>query len=96
MKYVPKPFDPVMVTWEDCYNDATETYDSIQGCIDGYKPCIRKSVGFYVGETPQVIIIATDDDRTNDGCVGGPSFIPRGMVKLIESAAPPMAPKRRR
>lgn len=86
--FVPKPFDPVTVLWEDAVTGATEQYNSVQEAIDAYKPCMRKTFGLFIAETEDVVIVATEDDRTDEypSAFGGVTRIPAGMVHAITRA----------
>ena len=83
----PKPFDPVIIVWQDAEKDSNEQYDSIAAALAAYNPCIRRSVGFWVGwgskDGNEAAMIATDDDRTSDfpTACGGISWIPKGMIR---------------
>ena len=39
----PKPYEVVVVTWEDARTDATAQFDSPEAAIASYKPCFRPS-----------------------------------------------------
>ena len=85
------PFTPVCVEWEDACHETSSQYDSIQGCLNAYKPALRKTYGAFVGWARRgkrtALMVATDDDRAEDGdeSVGGPFTIPEGMViNIIE------------
>lgn len=97
-----EPFTPVVAIWEDCYTEAQSQFESPATALAAYKPCIRKSHGLYVGRAMRngrdCVVIATDDDR-NEDCptgIGGPIFIPSGMLIRIEELQRPAVKKRRR
>lgn len=93
----PKPYDLCTVVWEDAYTESSAQYDSPQAAVQAHHAMIRRSVGLFLGRTEEVVVIATDDDRSalNPTAVGGISYIPAGMVKGIETQAPaPKGPKR--
>jgi hypothetical protein len=87
-----KPQDPpieaftiVVVEWEDAYSSAAASYSSPQEALDSHFPLIRRSVGFYLGESKGSVILGTDDDRTGptDGSCGGRMGIPKSLVSKI-------------
>lgn len=80
---LPEPYEPVVILWEDCVA-RPEQHETIGGAMKAYVPFVRKSIGFYVGQTEQVLVIATDDDRANNAAVASCSYIPAGMVRGIE------------
>jgi len=98
----PQPFTPVSITWEDATTEASAQYDSIVSCLRSYKPTIRKTYGLWVGmgekDGRQCVLLATDDDRSEDcpESVGGISYIPKGMVIKIEVMKPAPPAKRKR
>ena len=79
-------FEPVVVTWEDAMAAGSEQHDSIPAAMRNYKPCIRKSIGLYIGiaekDGRRALLIGTDDDRNDENpeSIGGISQIPIGMV----------------
>ena len=87
-----KTWDTVITTWEDAEAESTATFESPESMLSTYKPCIRKTIGFYVGYakhgTRKYLILATDDDRseTSPKAIGGTLAIPKGMVLKIEPA----------
>ena len=97
----PKVFDVVTIVWEDAQTHATVQYDSPVAAVAAYKPCLRRSIGMWVGwarkDGRRVALIATDDDRGEESpeAIGGISQIPRGMIVAIEPVAKPPARRRR-
>lgn len=93
----PEPFAPCIIKWEDAYTDATAQYDSPQHALDGHKPAIRSSIGFWIGRTPSLVAFATDDDRGPDSKqgIGGISYLPAAMVRSVEILLRAMPPKKK-
>lgn len=82
-----QPFDVVIVTWLDAYTEASSQYGSAKEALEAYRPCVRKTIGYFVGMTKQVVAVATDDDRSFDARLqncGGISYIPRNIVQEIK------------
>ncbi len=83
-KRKPKQFEPVSVTWLDAsrWNEQQKA-DKL---TEVYKPCIRKTIGWYIGETDDVLLVATEDDRNanlgEDDC-DGINAIPHGMIRTL-------------
>lgn len=85
-----KPFDPVVLTWEDAFHATTDQHSTLDAALRDYNPTLRKTVGYYVGEGEKngrrCVVIATDDDREEPGdeCIGGPFYCPIGMAISLE------------
>ena len=96
------PFQPVIALWEDAQTDASAQYDTVASCLRSYKPTLRKTIGLWIGlaekDGRQCILLATDDDRSEDcpESIGGISYIPKGMVIKIEVMKPAPPAKRKR
>lgn len=95
----PQAFQIVLVTWEDAKVDGAAQHESPDAAARTYKPCLRKSVGFWVGwgvkGSRRVAMIGMDDDRNEESpdAIGGVAQIPRGMILSID---PIPQPKKRR
>jgi len=78
-----QPFDVIIVEWEDAYQNPQSQYSSPEEIVAAYTPCIRRTVGYFMGRNKNVTIVATDDDRTSDNprAIGGPVFIPAHLVR---------------
>ena len=63
MTKIPKltQFDKLCVTWEDA--QVTDGGLSISKYLKEYKPCIRKTLGFFIGAKANTLFIAETDDR---------------------------------
>jgi hypothetical protein len=77
----PKKWDPVVVRWLDAFTDY-EPRSSAE-YLAQHKPCHRATIGWYVGEDEDHVIIAMEDDRKAN--VPGRdcevvTSIPHGMV----------------
>ena len=98
----PQTFDPVSIQWEDAHTEACDQYDSVALALSSYKPMLRKTYGLWLGVAEkngrQCILLATDDDRSEDcpESIGGISYIPKGMVIKIEVMKPAPPAKRKR
>jgi hypothetical protein len=88
-----RPFDCVVVTWEDACSDAIESFSSPADALASYKPVIRKTIGFWIGWAEKdgrvCAMLAIDDDRRNSlgegrRSLSGPSQIPKGMIVEID------------
>lgn len=79
------PFAHVVVTWHDAETWATMQYDSPEEAIKAYVPALRKTIGYWLGHTEEVVVLGTDDDRSSERpkAVGGIHFIPHAMVKRV-------------
>jgi hypothetical protein len=81
-------FDRLCITWEDA--QVTEGGLSITEYLKEYKPCIRRTLGFYVGTKSNAIFIAETDDRLANNFWEKPldvervNAIPLSMVTEIE------------
>ena len=84
------PFSPVLLFWEDAFHDTTAQYDNVEAALREYDPKIRKTVGYYIGQTEKngrrCVVISTDDDRegVDDEHLGGPFYCPVGLIIKIE------------
>ena len=86
MKKQPKlvKFDRLEVVWEDA--QVTDGGLNIDNYVKDYSPCIRKTLGYYIGTKGNTILIAETDDRLAgnwDGAnqdVERVNAIPWGMV----------------
>jgi hypothetical protein len=90
------PWTPVIVEWEDCEVNATDQHPDVKSALESYKPCLRCSVGFWVGTTEsagrRAVLIATDDDRkSRDGGFGGVIQLPMSMIIKITALGKPLA-----
>ncbi len=91
--YKPQPFDIVVVEWEDACAHASMQVNSPEEAIASYTPAIRRTVGYFVGQTKDVLILASDDDRVLQGtgvpseASGGLMFTPVKMVRGITKVA---------
>ena len=82
-------FTKVVVLWSDAFAVGAAQYESPRELVESYKPCLRKTVGFWMGFTQEVVAIATEDDRSPDTphAAGGPHYIPFGMVKDVKAVS---------
>lgn len=78
----PKPFDIVVVEWVDAYADSTAQYETPDKSLASYKPALRRTVGFWGGQSDEVVVVCTDDDRCTEApsAIAGGMYIPQGMV----------------
>lgn len=93
------PFTCVVVVWEDAWTSANAQFSGPDEALTYYKPMIRRSIGYWVAKTEDVVAIAIDDDRNDpstDKDNGGISYIPTGMVRSIQIVAQDPQRKRRR
>lgn len=100
-----KQFEPgslVRLTWEDALHETAAQCNSVSEALNDYEPCIRKTVGHYIGEAEKngrrCVVICTDDDREkgDEEKFGGPFFCPIGMVIRIEPLQVRVPPKRKK
>jgi hypothetical protein len=86
----------VVVEWEDAWASPTAQISFPEEALQAYRPMIRRSLGYWLCKTDDVVIIATDDDRFEQGSsdVGSLAFIPTGMVRSIRILC--KDPRRRR
>ena len=75
------------VTWEDAYG-AMEAIPTDRYLLD-YIPCVRKTLGFYLGETNgtggRIFIAETDDREANTPeDADRVTVIPTGMIRKIQ------------
>ena len=86
----PKPFDLVVVTWEDACTMSSMQVTTPQEAVQLYTPIIRRSTGYFCGKTKAVTVISTDDDRTSVSphALGGISYIPTSLVRDILVVSP--------
>jgi hypothetical protein len=82
----PKPFDLVVVQWEDAFSHASMQCSNPQEAIDAYTPCLRRTTGYFIGRTKAVVVVGTDDDRTAayPQAIGGINYIPASLVRDIK------------
>ena len=96
----PRPFQPVIVVWEDAHTESTDQHDSPELAVAAYTPAIRRTIGYWCGRNEKVVVLATDDDRhigsASKLSVGGTSYIPAGMVQRVEILGVDAKPVRRR
>jgi len=91
--YKPQAFDIVVVEWEDACAHASMQVSSPEEASASYTPAIRRTVGYFVSQTKDVLILASDDDRVLQGtgtpseACGGLMFTPRAMVRNITKVA---------
>jgi hypothetical protein len=88
------PWTPVLVEWEDIEIDATGQHESVSIALSSYRPCLRSTVGYWVGVTASAgrtaVLIATDDDRqSRGGGFGGVTQIPIGAIIKISVLGKP-------
>lgn len=86
----PKPFDLVVVHWEDACTMSSMQVTNPAEALALYTPTMRRSTGYFCGRTKAVVVIATDDDRvgTSPHALGGISYIPTSLVREITVVAP--------
>src|ERR1035438_1733563 len=86
---VPKltKFDKLEVVWEDA--QVTDGGLNIARYLRDFKPCIRKTLGYFIGSISNNILIAETDDREANNWYNEPSdvervnSIPIGMIQNI-------------
>jgi hypothetical protein len=93
--YVPKPFDVVLVVWNDACTQSALVHDSPASAVTAASPSVRKTVGYWCGRNKHGIVIADTDDRCIEApqAVGGITFIPTGMVVDISPIGAPVKKK---
>jgi hypothetical protein len=83
-----RKFAPVVVTWLDATTDVVDVKSA--SAIEDDHPCVRRSIGWWVGVGEHNVIIAMERDKPRDkddtDC-GGIGRIPRGMVTDIQPLA---------
>lgn len=76
-----KKWDHVCVEWQDAHVD-TSALNSVD-YLTGFKGCIRRTMGFYMGETGDYTFLCETDDRRAqlENCdVERITAIPNGMI----------------
>lgn len=82
-----KRWDKLEVEWEDALV-ADGGYDPDK-YIKDFVPCIRRTLGYYIGRRKTVLFIAETDDRASGTFNGSPqdseriNAIPFGMIRKI-------------
>lgn len=85
-----EPFTPVVITWVDAVGSGSGSHTNIAECLASYKPCIRHTVGYYIGyakrDGERALILASDDDRTpeNQEAIGATIDTPASLIRKIE------------
>ena len=85
-----EPFTPVVITWVDASAAGSGGHSTLAEALAAYKPCVRRTTGYYIGYTTRegekALLIASDDDRTPDfpSACGGIIQTPAAMVRKIE------------
>lgn len=80
---------PVIVVWTDAYGDTGSSYESPREALEGYQPCVRRSIGHFLGYCGTgknaAVSIATEDDRAEGSTrVGGVHYIPTAWIHEIK------------
>ncbi len=81
-------FDRLEVTWEDA--QVTDGGLNIVRYLKDFKPCIRKTLGYFIGSVFDNLLIAETDDRNANNWFNEPSdverinSIPTGMIREIK------------
>jgi hypothetical protein len=57
-----KPWQVLVVTWKD-FHSMQGSFRGSQFFDESFSPCIRKTVGFYVGQNDEWLTVASTDDR---------------------------------
>jgi len=85
----PKPFDVVQVEWDDSYIDSTAQHESPERALAAYRRATRRTIGWWAGQTEDVVCVCTDDDRLpgDEQAIAGPMYIPQGMVVSLSIIA---------
>lgn len=89
----PEPFDIVIAEWEDASAFGSMQVSTPDEAVTSYSPVIRRTVGYFVAHTKDLLVLANDDDRTVQGSgtltesLGGIMYIPAKMVRAITFVA---------
>lgn len=86
----PREFDLVIVEWLDAMTIAGMQVSAPEEAVERYVPCVRRSTGYFCGQTKDITVIAGDDDRDslNPKALGGISYIPTSLVRSIRVVGP--------
>jgi hypothetical protein len=89
----PEPFDIVICEWEDASAYGSMQVSTPTEAVASYTPVIRRTVGYFVAHTKDLLVLANDDDRMVQGAgalseaMGGIMYIPAKMVRHITFVA---------
>jgi hypothetical protein len=91
-----EPGTVVRLRWVDAQGTASGGHNTITEALAGYKPCIRHTIGYFVGYATNsgetALLIASDDDRTLDSpeAFGGIIYTPVGMIRDLKEVGAPI------
>jgi len=80
-----EPFEVVVVTWVDAYQDGSAQVNTIQEALDIYKPAVRQTVGHLVHRDDKLTITAdtADPSKEHPNACGGLFYIPSSLVVSV-------------